>query len=316
VVGIHHVDGYGVSLDGLAAGKRKLSEVDGPLRVKVVEPMPQLHVDSVLLNGNHLQILEGVSSQATVSFENTGKRAVDWIRIAVAENLSVKPSLHSEQQGSFSLVIILCFSYIIDSGVFSWKSKEPELSVLSHPLGPGQVATAVMDVYGLAGTIGATFTVQYGSNEDCFRKEIHHIPIFVIKGLEIRSFDVQMCSFQSEELPSAFRLRDETHLRNRPLSLLLFQVANCAKTTFSVQASLQFDADAEYVSLCEDLIVSPNATRLFALPIPRFWIADADLEDVPKPTGQFIRVRPEDELTPEQAHAQVSSFFPFPCLFC
>ncbi len=96
---MHHVDAFGACIDSVAASKRTLADVDGPLRVKVVESLPQLHIDSVLFNGNHLQILEGVSSQASISFENTGKHPVEWIKVMVTENLSVKPGLFSEQQG-------------------------------------------------------------------------------------------------------------------------------------------------------------------------------------------------------------------------
>jgi hypothetical protein len=123
----------------------------------------------------------------------------------------------------------------------------------------------------------------------------------VIKGLEIRSFDVQICSFDSSELPDVFKLNS---VNQNNVSLLLFQVHNCAKTAFSVIASLQNENDS-FVRLNDDIIISPNSTRLFAIPLERFWIEEHNLDDVPKPIGQFIRVRPEDELTPEQAHAQV-----------
>ena len=154
---------------------------------------------------------------------------------------------------------------------------------MSKPLLPGESTSALVDVYGLAGTIGATFTIHFGSSLDYYRKEVHHIPIFVIKGLEIRSFEVQICNFGANELPSAFCMQDDAKIQKQPLSLLMFQVANCAKTTFSVKASLE--CGGTDILLREDVIVSPNATRLFAFPIPRFWIPDSELEDVPKPAG-------------------------------
>ncbi len=293
VVGVHCVDCFGQSLDSAAAAayradQRNPEEMRGPLCVKVIDPLPQLHIDSVLFNGNHLQILEGVKSQATITLDNAGKVPVTWVRLSVSENLSLKPGLYAERHA-----------------VFSWgNGVNPEM-LLEKPLLPGQSCQLVMDVYGLAGTIGATFTVQYGRAEDdaFHRKEVHHIPIFVTKGLEVTWFDVQLCSFDVDEIPAPFQLQNAAHLRGKPLCLLVFHVTNSAKTAFAVQAAIQCDGEFLALDAGDGFVVAPNSTRLFGLPMARLWIPDDQLQEVPKPQGQFIRVRPEDMPTPEQEHA-------------
>ena len=291
VVGMHRVDIFGQSVEeaqGAVAAQGRLEDMKGPLRVRVTDPLPQMLIDSALFNGNHLQILEGVKQQATITLENSGKVEVSWISLTVVENLSLKPGLFAERRA-----------------VFSWcNDTNPEM-LLVAPLLSGESHQLVVDAYGLAGTIGATFTIQYGGKEEQYlRKEMHHIPIFVTKGLEVTSFSVEQCSFDASEMPAVFRLKEDAHLRDKPLSLLLFHVTNSAKTAFAVQAMIRGETDFVALETADNFVVAPNSTRLCGLPMARLWIPDEELEEMPKRQGQFIRVRPEDVPTPEQVHAQ------------
>jgi hypothetical protein len=288
VVGMHRVDSFGQSLEDARTPEERVEDAKGPLRVRVTDPLPQMNIDSVLFNGNHLQILEGVKSQATITLENTGKVPVTWISLTVSENLSLKPGVFAERRA-----------------VFSWREDTNPEMLLAAPLLPGETHHLVMDTHGLAGTIGATITIQYGGAEvQFFRKEMHHIPIFVTKGLELTAFAVEQCAFDAAEMPAVFRLKHDAHLRGKPLVLLLFHVTNSAKAAFAVQPRIRGESEFVTLEAADSIVVAPNSTRVIGLPMARLWIPDEELEELPKRQGQFIRVRPEDVPTPEQAHAQ------------
>ena len=291
IIGVHHVDheGRNIENDRLLCDERfqNPASVIGPMRVQVAKPLPSLRVESALFNGNHLQILEGVYSYAVISFVNSGKVPVEWIRLTVQENLSAKPGLFQARSSVFTLNGADC----------------SQVNLLS----PGQILAldehlkVQLDVYGLVGAIGASFVIEYGAHSQeldahC-RAETHHIPIFVHKGLEITSLNVELCNFSATQMPALFQLEDASHLKGKSLSMLVLEVSNSAKTAFSVSITV----DSVAVASDNDFVCSPGSSRLFILPIARHWIPDEELEDVPVPKGQFIRAK--QDMTPLQALA-------------
>lgn len=290
VVAFHQVDVFGRSVANL--DEADVNAVDGPLRVQVIEPLPQMHIDSVLFNGNHLSLIEGIQSSVVIAMENTGASPVRWVRLQVVENASARLGIYADRR---------C--------VFSWCAGESPRDLLaptSPALMPGQSMQVNVDIYGLMGAIGASFTIEYGGGDEegeyC-RREVHHIPIFVRTALEVTRFDVHLCRFGADEIPAPFRMREAgtAQLRDAgPLCLLVFHVSNAAKNAFSLTASIDYGAG--FVALdAPSMICAPGSTHVFGIPMPRTWLPEEALEDVPQTGQQYLR--PRDALTTEQANA-------------
>lgn len=289
LVAFHQVDMFGRSVSNLEDAD--INAKEGPMRIQVIEPLPLMHIDSILFNGNHLSLIEGIQSSVTISMENTGSSAVRWIRLQVVENASARLGIYADRR---------C--------VFTWcegQSPRDLLLPTGTPLLPGQSMQFNVEVYGLLGAIGASFSIEYGGAEEepehC-RREVHHIPIFVRTALEVTHFDVHLCRFGADEVPAPFRMRNaDAFLRDAgPLCLLMFHVTNSAKNAFSLVASIDYGTG--FVDLAApNMICAPGSTHVFGIPMPRTWLPEEELVEVPQTNQQYLR--PRDAPTTEQANA-------------